>query len=237
MKVAISTDQGSVSAHFGRCEAFTLVEIEQGEVVNKEELPNPGHSPGFLPRFLSEKGVECIIAGGMGPRAQNLFAQKNIQTVIGVQGTVDEVIQKFSNQELQAGEDLCNHKEGHSHPEEGHSGAHPEPHSPGNRICIPAQGKDLDAEVDSNFGRAPYYLMVDPSTLDFEVVENPHKDAAHGAGIQAAQLVAGRNVNTVLTGNCGPNAQNVLQASGIHVQTGVKGTAKQALSKYKSEVK
>ncbi|MBS3818890.1 NifB/NifX family molybdenum-iron cluster-binding protein [bacterium] len=229
MKVAISTDHGSVSAHFGRCAAYTLVEIEQGKVVNREEIPNPGHSPGFLPRYLSEKGVECIIAGGMGPRAQNLFAQKNIQTLIGVQGPVDQVIQKFISQELQGGEDLCAHKEGHKHPE------NPPQTSPSSKkwVCIPSKGPELEAEVDPNFGRAPYYLMVEPSTLDYKVVENPHKEAARGAGIQAAQLVSGKNVKTVLAGNCGPNAQNVLQSSGIQVQTGFKGTVKQVLSKYR----
>ena len=82
MKVAISTDQGYVSAHFGRCPSYTLVEIKEGQILNKEEVPNPGHQPGFLPQYLSEKGVNCIIAGGMGPRAQGLFAQKNIETII-----------------------------------------------------------------------------------------------------------------------------------------------------------
>lgn len=111
MKIAIATDQGEVSAHFGRCSSYTLVEVEEGKILNREEILNPGHRPGFLPQFLSEKGVSCIIAGGMGPRAQNLFAQKNIQTITGVRGTVEETIQKFINQDLEAGEDLCGHKE------------------------------------------------------------------------------------------------------------------------------
>ena len=78
MKVAISTDQGYVSAHFGRCQSYTIVEIKEGNVLRMGEIPNPGHQPGFLPKYLSEKGVNCIIAGGMGPRAQGLFAQENI---------------------------------------------------------------------------------------------------------------------------------------------------------------
>ncbi len=82
MKIAISTDQGYVSAHFGRCISYTIVEIKEGKVLSKEEIPNPGHQPGFLPEYLFEKGVNCIIAGGMGPRAQGLFAQKNILPVI-----------------------------------------------------------------------------------------------------------------------------------------------------------
>lgn len=115
MKVAISTENGYVSAHFGRCPAYTLVKIQDGRVVGREEIPNPGHQPGFLPEYLSARGVNVIIAGGMGPRAQGLFAEKNIQTLIGIQGPIDEVIKKFLRQELEAGQDRCDH--GHHHEE------------------------------------------------------------------------------------------------------------------------
>ena len=236
MKVAISTDQGYVSAHFGRCQSYTIIEFKEGRILSREEIPNPGHQPGFLPEYLSEKGVNCIIAGGMGPRAQGLFAQKNIETIIGVQGTIDEIIEKFIKQELEAGDDLCDHKHGpvaHSpcdHPAE-------EIHQPtGTKICITSKGKDLEAEIDPNFGRAQYFLIVEPNTMEFEVIENPNVEAAHGAGIQTAQLLSSKNVGTVLTGNCGPNAQRVLQSFGAKVITGVSGKVEDALSKYKSEV-
>jgi predicted Fe-Mo cluster-binding NifX family protein len=112
MRIALSTDQGYVSAHFGRCPSYTIVDIKEGQILNREEIPNPGHQPGFLPQFLSQRGVNCIIAGGMGPRAQALFSQKNIETIIGVQGPIDEVINKFINQELESGDDLCDHVQG-----------------------------------------------------------------------------------------------------------------------------
>jgi predicted Fe-Mo cluster-binding NifX family protein len=235
MKVAISTDQGYVSAHFGRCQSYTIVVIKEGQILGRAEIPNPGHQPGFLPEYLSEKGVNCIIAGGMGPRAQGLFAQKNIETIIGVQGAVDEIIDKFIKQELEAGDDLCGHQLG----AEAHSLCdhnteevlQPE----GAKICITSQGTDLSAEVDPKFGRARYFLIVDPQSMGFEAIENPNIEAAHGAGIQTAQLVSSKNVRAVLTGNCGPNAQRVLQSSGIEVITNVSGKAEDALSKYKSE--
>lgn len=233
MKVAISTDQGYVSAHFGRCSSYTIFDIQEGKVLTKEEILNPGHQPGFLPHFLSEKGVNCIITGGMGPRAQTLFYQKNIETIIGVQGPVDKVIKKFAKQELIAGEDLCEHKHGHRE----HFVHHPiTSHPAGNKICITAQGKDIEAEVDPSLGRARYLLIIDPESLDFEVVENPNIDAAHGAGIQTAQLISSKGVATVITGSCGPHAQRVFQSSGIKLITGVQGKVKDAITKYKSEV-
>ena len=234
MKVAISTDQGYVSAHFGRCASYTIIEIHEGKILNQEEIPNPGHQPGFLPQFLSEKGVSFIIAGGMGPRAQGLFAQKNIQTIIGVQGSVDEVIDKFVRQELEAGEDLC----GHKHPDDQHLSSHsPHPHiyPKGKKICIPAQGNDLEAELDPSFGRACYFLIIDPETLDYEALRNPHAEASQGAGIQTAQLISSKDVGVVLTGHCGPHAQRVLNSAGIRVITGLSGRVREILSQYKSE--
>jgi len=107
MKVAISTDGEYVSAHFGRCPSFTIVDIDSGAVLSREEVENPGHQPAFLPQYLSEKGVSCIIAGGMGRRAEGLFAEKDIRTMVGVSGRVDEVVEKLISGTLEARESLC----------------------------------------------------------------------------------------------------------------------------------
>ena len=88
MIIAISTDSGFVSAHFGRCPSFTIAEIIEGKVLKIEELSNPGHHPGFLPNFLAERGVKYIICGGMGGRAQGLFSEKEISLIVGVTGKV-----------------------------------------------------------------------------------------------------------------------------------------------------
>ncbi len=113
-KVAIATDGSAVAQHFGRCPAYTLVEVENGKPSNKTVIPNPGHQPGFLPRFLSEKGVSCVIAGGMGPRAQNLFEEQGIGTIVGVTGSVEEAIEHFFSGNLLGGESLCE-QDGHDH--------------------------------------------------------------------------------------------------------------------------
>jgi predicted Fe-Mo cluster-binding NifX family protein len=108
-KVAISTDGEAVAAHFGRCQAYTIVEIADGTIQRRELLPNPGHEPGFLPGYLAERGVTCIVAGGMGPRAQALFDQQNIQTIVGISGTIEETLQALLRGELKGGESLCEH--------------------------------------------------------------------------------------------------------------------------------
>ncbi|MCG2726141.1 MAG: NifB/NifX family molybdenum-iron cluster-binding protein [Elusimicrobia bacterium] len=107
MKIAISTEGDSVSMHFGRCPSFTIVDIETGKVVSKSSLDNPGHEPGLIPKFLNEHGVNCIVAGGMGMRAQTFFKEFNIETVLGANGKIDDVIEKLKNGNLKGGESSC----------------------------------------------------------------------------------------------------------------------------------
>jgi len=107
MKIAISTDSGFVSAHFGRCPSFTIAEINDGKVSTIKEISNPGHHPGFLPNFLAGHEVKYIICGGMGNRAQGLFAEKEITPIVGVIGKINEVIEKFAQGKLEAGESSC----------------------------------------------------------------------------------------------------------------------------------
>ena len=117
MKIAIATDGNQVSAHFGRCGAYTIFEVNMGlkEVKSKTLVDTPGHQPGMLPPFLKGKGADWVIVGGMGPRAQNLFTELNIQPVIGVTGEVDTVIRDFLNGTLAGGESLCDQGTEHHH--------------------------------------------------------------------------------------------------------------------------
>jgi predicted Fe-Mo cluster-binding NifX family protein len=107
MKVAISTDGDFVSAHFGRCPLFTIVDIEGGKVVKKETLENPGHQPGLIPQFLHQQAVQCIVCGGMGMRATGFFNELGIQAIVGISGKIDEVIEKLLKGALQGGQSLC----------------------------------------------------------------------------------------------------------------------------------
>ncbi len=107
MRVAISTDGDFVSAHFGRCPSFTIVDIEDGKISKKDVVGNPGHQPGFIPQFLHKKGVNCIVAGGMGMRATGFFNEFGIQAIVGISGKISEVIEKLLRGTLEGGESLC----------------------------------------------------------------------------------------------------------------------------------
>jgi predicted Fe-Mo cluster-binding NifX family protein len=101
------------------------------------------------------------------------------------------------------------------------------------KIVVSASGPELDAAVNPRFGRAPYFLLITPDTLEFEVVGNQENlQAAHGAGIQAAALVAKCKPAAVITGHCGPRAYQALTAAGIPVVLGITGSVKDAVQQY-----
>lgn len=120
MKIAISTENGMVAQHFGRCAQYTIVDIKDNEVVAKKILDNPGHAPGAIPKFLNEKGCNLIICGGMGRKAQNFFLQFGIDYIIGVQGNIDDVINDFLNDTLKIGKSSCDHGQGKGDGTHGH---------------------------------------------------------------------------------------------------------------------
>lgn len=107
MMTAIATDGGYVSPHFGRCQAYTLVDIVDGQVVKSEQVANPGHEPGAIPEFLNRKGAKKIVCGGIGARATALFAQYGMEILAGINDTVDNVINSLVKGTLSGGESLC----------------------------------------------------------------------------------------------------------------------------------
>ena len=103
------------------------------------------------------------------------------------------------------------------------------------KICVTSSGPTLDSMVDPRFGRCAYFIIADPQSYDFEAVSNEAAMASGGAGIRAAQTVASKDVEAVLTGSVGPNAFPALQDAGIRILAGVSGTVKSAIEGYNTD--
>ena len=98
--------------HFGHCAQFALVEADPQErkILGVETLTPPAHEPGVLPRWLHEQGANIIIAGGMGQRAQQLFAQNDIEVVVGAPSdTPENLVQTYLSGTMESGENVCDH--------------------------------------------------------------------------------------------------------------------------------
>ena len=112
MKIAIPVEAGRVSMHFGHCEQFEVFEVSEADktITGKTAHTPPPHEPGVLPQWLHELGANVIITGGMGPRAQQLFAQNGISIVMGSPAEPPEqVAAAYLNGTLQTGDNVCDH--------------------------------------------------------------------------------------------------------------------------------
>lgn len=112
MRIAIPVVDGRAAMHFGHAEQFAIVDVdaEEKKVLGTEFLTPPAHEPGALPRWLHVQGANIIIAGGMGRRAQQLFAQNEITVVVGAPAdTPEQIVASYLAGALQAGENICDH--------------------------------------------------------------------------------------------------------------------------------
>ncbi len=112
MRIAIPLTEGRLSQHFGHCEQFAIIDVdsESKNIQSQELVLPPAHEPGVLPKWLSGLHVELIIAGGMGRRAQQLFAENNINVVVGApDNQPGELVSQYLTGRLQSGQNLCDH--------------------------------------------------------------------------------------------------------------------------------
>lgn len=112
MKYGVPVSNGELSSHFGHCEHFALFDVDEQtkEIVNKDLVESPEHQPGLLPVWLAEKGVNVVIAGGMGPRAQEIFQQNNISVVLGaMESDPEKAVLSHLNGNLAIGDNACDH--------------------------------------------------------------------------------------------------------------------------------
>jgi len=112
MRYAIPVNGGIISPHFGHCENFALIDVDEGkkEILKKELVPPPAHEPGLLPQWLAEQGVAFVIAGGMGSRAQSLFQQNRIGVIIGtIESDPEKAVLSHMNDCLATGDNICDH--------------------------------------------------------------------------------------------------------------------------------
>ena len=112
MKIAIPTSGGLLCSHFGHCDEFTIVSVDNAtkSIQSTEVIPAPKHEPGLLPRWLHGLGAELIIAGGMGSRAQQIFAENNVEVMVGAPvAAPEELVKAWLADNLVTGQNNCDH--------------------------------------------------------------------------------------------------------------------------------
>ncbi len=110
--IAIPVAAGRLCMHFGHCEQFALLEVDTTEkrLLNLREVTPPPHEPGLLPRWLNEQGANLVIAGGMGGRAQSIFAEQGIDVIVGALAEPPAALAKsYLEGTLELTENACDH--------------------------------------------------------------------------------------------------------------------------------
>jgi predicted Fe-Mo cluster-binding NifX family protein len=122
---------GKFSTHFGGAQQFALYTVNRDSktIDERQVIAPPEHGHGVYPMWLKQLGAEVVLAGGMGPRASNIFLQHGIDVVLGVQGDhPDTVVLQFLEGTLESTGELCHdqgfHDCGHHHAEPGRCGDH-----------------------------------------------------------------------------------------------------------------
>jgi len=112
MRFAVPVSNGVLSQHFGHCEKFAFIDVdeEKKEIINKEMVQSPGHQPGALPGWLAQEGVSVVLAGGMGSRAQNMLNQNRIKVIVNIlESDPDQAVLKYLEGNLETGAEFCDH--------------------------------------------------------------------------------------------------------------------------------
>jgi predicted Fe-Mo cluster-binding NifX family protein len=112
LKIAIPTDGTNISSHFGKCENFTIFDIENSVIKSKTSISTEGNLHGLLPTFLSVRGVNAVIVEGMGDGARNNLIKNKIEIISGVSGDIDQAISSYLDGTLESNNTGC---AGHGH--------------------------------------------------------------------------------------------------------------------------
>ena len=109
-KIAVPISNGKLDGHFGHCQQFAMVQVEEKKIAEIIYFDAPPHQPGLLPPWLAERGATDIIAGGMGQRAIELFNEKGVNVFVGAPAlTPEELVNGFLNETLSFSANYCDH--------------------------------------------------------------------------------------------------------------------------------
>ena len=103
------------------------------------------------------------------------------------------------------------------------------------KVGISSSGTTLESNVDPRFGKCPYFIIYDTDSGIFSYIENQERQVTEGGGIKVAHMISDMEVDSVITGNIGPNAYGVLSSDLIEVYSGVTGTVENAINRFKND--
>jgi predicted Fe-Mo cluster-binding NifX family protein len=235
MKIAVAHWSGRISPVFDVADNVILITAENGRETHRESLRLTSQGPFDRARKLSAEEVDVLLCGAVSAALEKALAATGVQVLGFLGGEVEGILAAFLDGRLRDGRlppraaTANRHRCGHMlRRRNSAERQHPM------KIAVSASGPSLEDLVDPGFGRCAYFQIIDPDTLEVEVLENPGRQASGGVGMDAARRVAERGVTHVLTGTCGPNAQKLLAAAGVAIVGGCSGTVREAVLRFRA---
>jgi predicted Fe-Mo cluster-binding NifX family protein len=118
MKIALPTRDGKIDDHFGHCDHYTIITLDNdNKIVSKEDMDSPegcGCKSDIAP-ILADMGVQVMLAGNMGQGAINILNSNKIKVVRGCSGDIDDVATKWLAGEIKDQTIICNHHDCGNH--------------------------------------------------------------------------------------------------------------------------
>jgi Mrp family chromosome partitioning ATPase/predicted Fe-Mo cluster-binding NifX family protein len=116
MKIAIPLSAGKLCAHFGHCEQFAIVTVENGKISSHETMTPPPHAPGVIPNWVADQGCTDILVGGMGEAAQAILQERGVNVLCGAPSdTPEKLVALYLDGKLISSENACDHDHDHGH--------------------------------------------------------------------------------------------------------------------------
>jgi predicted Fe-Mo cluster-binding NifX family protein len=123
-RIAIPLAGNVLSEHFGHCQAFAYVDVDDQSITKISLMNPPEHQPGTFPRWVADNGATDVIAGGMGPMAVNLFNEAGVNVFVGAPiDSPANLVNNFLANKLTLNANYCDHK-GDDQDHEHHHGHH-----------------------------------------------------------------------------------------------------------------
>lgn len=204
MVIAVALFGDEISPRFDCCVELAFV-ADQGDLCSAKRMRMKRSDSEARIMRLMDQSCRALLCGGIRHRDRLRLKASGITVIDGLYGPAHERLREYQNRRI------INTM----------------------KIAITSTGRDLNADVDPRFGRAAQFIVIDPQTMNFEVVDNQQNlDLPQGAGIQAAKTIVDNQVEALLTGHCGPKAFHVLQSAGVKIYVNVKGTIMDAVTRF-----
>ena len=111
-KIAIPTRDNVVDDHFGHCDHYTIISVDDNKnVIGSERLDSPQGCgcKSNIASVMQEMGITIMLAGNMGMGAFNKLTMHGISVVRGCHGNIEDVLKAYLDGSIADSAESCSH--------------------------------------------------------------------------------------------------------------------------------